>query len=112
MYAGQIVEEGTVADIIDTPRHPYTVALLDALPQPGRQGPQGPLRSIPGSPPSLIDVPGGCRFAARCPLAVDECTTWDTELLQTGQPGHAARCWRHDQVGRDTAGNGNGKVTE
>jgi oligopeptide/dipeptide ABC transporter ATP-binding protein len=86
MYAGQIVEEGTVADIIDTPRHPYTVALLDALPQPGRQDPQGPLRSIPGAPPSLIDVPGGCRFAARCPLAVDECKTWDTELLQTGQP--------------------------
>ncbi len=112
MYAGQIVEEGTVADIIDTPRHPYTTALLDALPQPGRQDPQGPLRSIPGSPPSLIDVPGGCRFAARCPLAVDECRTWDTELLQTGQPGHAARCWRHDQVGRDPARNGNGKVTE
>jgi len=107
MYAGQIVEEGTVADIITAPRHPYTRALLDALPQPSHQdadhqdaGPRGPLRSIPGSPPSLIDVPGGCRFAPRCPLAVSECLTWDTELLKTGEQDHLARCWRHQEVGR------------
>jgi oligopeptide/dipeptide ABC transporter ATP-binding protein len=113
MYAGQIVEEGTVADIITSPRHPYTQALLDALPQPsqptgaepgdGEPVQAGPLRSIPGSPPSLIDVPGGCRFAPRCPLAVDKCLTWDTELLKTGEPDHAARCWRHEEVGRPQA---------
>jgi oligopeptide/dipeptide ABC transporter ATP-binding protein len=118
MYAGQVVEEGVAADIITRPRHPYTRALLDALPQPddpaqvpGQDTPEAaryspepvayqPLRSIPGSPPSLIDVPGGCRFAPRCPLVTEKCLTWDTELLATGEPEHTARCWRHDEVGR------------
>src|SRR5580692_10129198 len=70
MYAGQVVEEGTVADIIAAPRHPYTRALLDALPQAGQQG---QLRSIRGSPPSLIDVPDGCRFVPRCGYVTDDC---------------------------------------
>jgi peptide/nickel transport system ATP-binding protein/oligopeptide transport system ATP-binding protein len=103
MYAGQIVEEGTVTEILTAPRHPYTQALLDALPQPGQQDPQGQLRSIPGSPPSLIDVAEGCRFAPRCPLAVDRCRTWETELLKTGEADHSARCWRHQEVGRPQA---------
>ncbi len=103
MYGGQVVEEGETETIIAAPRHPYTRALLAALPQAGERG---QLRSIPGSPPSLIEVPGGCRFAARCPLATGECDTWDTELLavepgSTGEgPGHKVRCWRHEEVGR------------
>jgi oligopeptide/dipeptide ABC transporter ATP-binding protein len=97
MYAGQVVEEGDAATIITEPRHPYTQALLDALPQAGRRG---QLRSIPGAPPSLIDVPAGCRFAARCPLVTDECRSWETELLESGGPGHRARCWRHNEVGK------------
>jgi oligopeptide/dipeptide ABC transporter ATP-binding protein len=97
MYAGQVVEEGPAADIITAPRHPYTRALLDAVPQGERRG---LLRSISGSPPSLIDVPGGCRFAPRCRLAVGECLTWETELLQTGGHGRLARCLRHDEVER------------
>jgi oligopeptide/dipeptide ABC transporter ATP-binding protein len=97
MYAGQVVEEGDAATIITDPRHPYTRALLGALPQAGQQG---DLLSIPGSPPSLINVPGGCRFAARCELATEKCLTWDTELLDTGGPDHRARCWRHDEAGR------------
>jgi peptide/nickel transport system ATP-binding protein/oligopeptide transport system ATP-binding protein len=97
MYAGQVVEEGPAADIITAPRHPYTRALLDAVPQGERRG---QLRSITGSPPSLIDVPGGCRFAPRCRLAVGECLTWETELIQTGGPGRLARCLRHDEVER------------
>jgi oligopeptide/dipeptide ABC transporter ATP-binding protein len=96
MYAGQIVEQGETATIITSPRHPYTRALLDALPQAGRRQ----LRSIPGSPPSLIDVPDGCRFAPRCPLVTPDCLSWETELAQTAEPGHAARCWRHEEVGR------------
>jgi oligopeptide/dipeptide ABC transporter ATP-binding protein len=97
MYAGQVVEEGDAATITTDPRHPYTRALLGALPQAGQQG---ELQSIPGSPPSLIDVPGGCRFAARCELATEKCLTWDTELLDTGGHDHRARCWRHDEAGR------------
>ena len=97
MYAGQVVEEGPAAEVITTPRHPYTRALLDAVPQ-GEQ--RGQLRSITGSPPSLIDVPVGCRFAPRCRLAVDECRTWETELIEISGPGRLARCLRHDEVER------------
>ncbi|MEP7024750.1 MAG: ABC transporter ATP-binding protein [Actinomycetota bacterium] len=97
MYAGQVVEEGDAATIITDPRHPYTRALLGALPQAGHVG---ELRSIPGSPPSLIDPPAGCRFAPRCELVTDKCLTWETELLDTGGHGHRARCWRHDEAGR------------
>jgi peptide/nickel transport system ATP-binding protein/oligopeptide transport system ATP-binding protein len=100
MYAGQVVEEGAVADIITAPRHPYTQALLEALPQGGQRG---VLRSIGGAPPSLIDVQDGCRFAPRCRLAVDECRSWDTELIDAGERDHAARCWRQDQLGRSEA---------
>jgi peptide/nickel transport system ATP-binding protein len=97
MYGGQVVEEGDTATIITAPSHPYTRALLEALPQADHRG---PLRSIPGAPPSLIDTPPGCRFAPRCPLALTECTTWDTELVEAGAAGHRARCWRHNEVGK------------
>src|SRR5215475_8859071 len=97
MYAGQVVEEGPAADIITAPRHPYTRALLDAVPQAGHQG---ELPSIPGHPPSLIDPPAGCRFAPRCPLVTEKCLTWETELLSTDGDGHLARCWRHEEVAR------------
>jgi oligopeptide/dipeptide ABC transporter ATP-binding protein len=97
MYAGQVVEEGPAAGIITAPRHPYTRALLDAVPRGERRR---LLRSISGSPPSLIDVPGGCRFAPRCRLAVEECLTWETELIQTSGQGRLARCLRHDEVER------------
>jgi oligopeptide/dipeptide ABC transporter ATP-binding protein len=96
MYGGQVVEEGDTATIITAPAHPYTRALLDALPHAGQQG---KLASIPGAPPSLIDVPPGCRFAPRCPLVEQECLSWPTELLDAGEPGHRARCWRHAEVG-------------
>jgi peptide/nickel transport system ATP-binding protein/oligopeptide transport system ATP-binding protein len=99
MYAGQVVEEGPAAQIITRPKHPYTQALLDAVPQ-GDQ--RGLLRSIPGTPPSLIDVPPGCRFAPRCRHAVQECLSWQTELMETSGPGQLARCWRHHEVGRTT----------
>src|SRR6266496_3719866 len=102
-----ITEECDAATIITAPRHPYTQALLDALPQAGQRG---QLRSIPGAPPSLIDVPGGCRFAARCPLVTDECLTWETELLDTSGPGHRSRCLRHDEVGKAGAWQASGSA--
>jgi oligopeptide/dipeptide ABC transporter ATP-binding protein len=107
MYGGQIVEEGDTATTITSPSHPYTKALLEALPQRDHRG---PLHSIPGAPPSLIDVPAGCRFVPRCPLAMDECTGWATELVETGDPGHRARCWRHQEVGRATVWQASGSA--
>jgi peptide/nickel transport system ATP-binding protein len=95
MYGGQVVEEGDTETIIAQPSHPYTRALLDALPQGGERG---QLRSIPGAPPSLIDTPPGCRFAPRCPLVTDECLTWFTELLDATEAGHRVRCLRHEEA--------------
>jgi len=95
MYAGQVVEEGTAADVISVSRHPYTHALLEALPQAEQRG---QLRNISGSPPSLINVPGGCRFAPRCQFATPECLNWETTLVAAGERDHAARCWRHQEI--------------
>ncbi len=67
MYAGRIVEEGRMEEVLDTPRHPYTQALTESL--SGRS-----LRPIPGNPPSLADLPTGCCFHPRCPLATQRCT--------------------------------------
>jgi dipeptide transport system ATP-binding protein len=83
-YAGQKVEEGRVADVFSAPRHPYTAALLEALPERARKG--EPLRSIPGTVPGQFDRPKGCLFAPRCGFA--------TELCQSTPPSYSdgARC--------------------
>ena len=95
MYAGQIVELADTETLLTRPRHPYTVGLLRSLPR--TDNPSRYLTPIPGSPPSLIDPPRGCRFYERCPLHTEDCRTWTTELLPVGA-GHMARCWRHEQV--------------
>jgi peptide/nickel transport system ATP-binding protein/oligopeptide transport system ATP-binding protein len=97
MYAGQIVESATARDLIRQPRHPYTVGLLNSLPSVASGGRY--LQPIPGAPPSLMNLPAGCRFYERCPLHTDQCRTWATELLDVA-PGHSARCWRHELVER------------
>src|SRR3954451_1680443 len=71
MYAGVIVEAGPINDVMSNPRHPYTQALLDA--DSGHAEPLSRLRTIPGQPPPLSDLPPGCPFAPRCPLAEDRC---------------------------------------
>jgi peptide/nickel transport system ATP-binding protein/oligopeptide transport system ATP-binding protein len=91
MYAGQVVETGSVYDIFDEPAHPYTRGLLASLPSvdnPGRR-----LDSIPGTVPNPIDWPEGCRFRARCSLAVEGCEQ-PQALVELGSAGRAARCWR------------------
>ena len=90
MYAGQIVESGTVEDIFGRPAHPYTRGLLASLPSVGTPGRR--LASIPGTVPSPLHLPEGCRFRARCAEAGDGCERAQ-ELLALG-PGRAARCWR------------------
>ena len=92
MYAGQIVEQATTLDLFDRPEHPYTEALLGALPQLEGEGiREGRLTAIPGRPPDLIDPPAACRFAPRCPYAGgDSCTEQMPELREI-RPGHWVR---------------------
>ncbi len=92
MYAGQIVEQAGVLDLFDSPEHPYTEALLGALPQlEGTAIREGRLTAIPGRPPDLVDPPEGCRFAARCPYeGQDSCATRAQELREIRQ-GHLVR---------------------
>ncbi len=98
MYAGQIVEIGPVRDVFYTPKHPYTVGLLQAVP-PIVGDEFTPLVSIPGSPPDLLDIPAGCAFHPRCPYATEECKASVPPLMPVG-PDHYAACFHHDQVDR------------
>ena len=79
MYAGRKVEEARVAELFARPLHPYTEGLMDAIPHTDRElhYTNMPLREIPGTVPTLIDVPPGCRFADRCPKAFDMCCRED-----------------------------------
>jgi oligopeptide/dipeptide ABC transporter ATP-binding protein len=92
MYAGQIVEHASTLDLFDNPEHPYTEALLGALPQLEGEGiRQGRLTAIPGRPPDLIDPPAACRFGPRCPYAGgDSCTEQMPELREL-RKGHWVR---------------------
>jgi len=91
MYAGQIVETGTVQEIFGDPRHPYTRGLLDSLPRVDDPGHR--LKPIPGTVPPPTHWPDGCRFRDRCPLAAPPCAA-PQALLDLGPEGRAARCWR------------------
>ena len=93
MYAGQVVEQAGVLELFDNPEHPYTEALLGALPNlEGEGGREARLASIPGRPPDLLDPPPACRFAPRCPHANlgDYCTVEPPELREL-RPGHWVR---------------------
>ena len=91
MYAGFIVEEALVDDLYEKPRHPYTQALLAALPRVDRRRDHR-LNSIPGAPPNLLVEPQGCPFAARCNLVFDRCRIEMPPLIEVG-PNHQAACW-------------------
>lgn len=95
MYAGQIVEYTDVITLFDKPLHPYTEGLLAAIPVLGDV--QETLAVIPGSVPNLIDLPPGCKFAARCPYAKELCTEMETRLVEI-EPGHSVRCFMRDPV--------------
>jgi oligopeptide/dipeptide ABC transporter ATP-binding protein len=81
MYAGRLVEVAPVADLITHPHHPYTQALIGSLPSLDARG---TLVGIPGLAPLLRDLPTGCVFNPRCPLATDRCRTEKPELRGVG----------------------------
>ncbi|MBS1251995.1 MAG: Oligopeptide transport ATP-binding protein OppD [Anaerolineales bacterium] len=96
MYAGNVVEYGTTEEVLTNPAHPYTRGLLRALPNLARQG---PLYTIRGSVPDLVDPPAGCRFHPRCEYAMSECAVERPDLLTVKQ-GHFAACVLYEE-GRD-----------
>lgn len=92
MYAGQVVEQGTVEQIFENPMHPYTRGLMRCIPVPGRMRPGEPLGSIPGMVPSLIGQFTGCRFADRCHLVKDACRKGDVALRDAKGKTQGYRC--------------------
>jgi peptide/nickel transport system ATP-binding protein len=88
MYAGRIVEQGSVDEVLDKPLHPYTHGLIGSVPSRNRRG--TPLAQIPGMTPALIDLPPGCAFRARCPRAGQKCM--DEPLLES-RGSRLVRCF-------------------
>jgi peptide/nickel transport system permease protein len=91
MYGGRVVESGPVAEVLETPRHPYTQRLLACVPELGRRDRR--MAPIPGLPPSTDALPPGCAFAPRCDRAERRCSAGDIALEPVG-PDHLARCVR------------------
>ena len=89
MYAGKIVEQGSVRNLFDAPKHPYTRALLGSI---AKLGSKEPLFAIPGQPPNLADLPSGCAFHPRCPDAMPRCAIQEPAETRFG-PDWTARCW-------------------
>jgi oligopeptide/dipeptide ABC transporter ATP-binding protein len=102
MYAGKIVEYATVGDLFVQPMHPCTHGLLRALPRLTGEGTKQPLPVIPGSVPSPLDYPQGCRFRPRCPLAQEICES--EPPLREITPAHYSACHFAEQVGSFKAG--------
>ncbi len=96
MYAGEMVELGTVDHIFYRPLHPYTLGLLQSIPRLSNPY-QDELKSIPGEPPNMIKPPSGCKFHPRCFFATDKCKHEAPPSVEY-EPGHFAACWHTDQV--------------
>ena len=90
MYAGKIVEAGSVRELFDAPQHPYTKALLGSMP---KLGSKEPLFAIPGQPPDLATLPSGCAFHPRCSEALSGCVSAEPDDVRIAA-GWTARCWR------------------
>jgi oligopeptide/dipeptide ABC transporter ATP-binding protein len=100
MYAGHVVEQGSVREIFEAPRHPYTEGLLQAIPRLRRRTER--LAVIPGAVPAATAWPVGCRFHPRCPYMWERCLG-DPPLLDAG-PGRLARCWLEEEPERRVSG--------
>ncbi len=93
MYAGRIVERGSVDDVFYRPAHPYTLGLQQSMPRRDERG-RARLEPIEGSPPDLFSPPPGCAYYDRCPSAMRACAANDPPAWEVA-PGHTARCWLH-----------------
>ena len=92
MYAGRAAEKAPKRDIFYSPHHPYTKGLLESIPSSSAAGSR--LRPIPGAPPSLINLPSGCKFHPRCGYVLDRCLTEEPGLRPISQDGyHSSACW-------------------
>ena len=101
MYGGRVVEEGAVADLFQTPKHPYTIGLLGSIPRVDHvaleRGRSKRIEAIPGNVPNPMDLPPGCAFAPRCRMAVDACRQEVPPLARLAD-GHATRCLRWSEL--------------
>jgi len=95
MYAGRLAEKAKTETIIGDPLHPYTQALIASLPDVGVRHDTTTLVGIPGRPPSLTNMPTGCRFRERCPFAFAKCV--ETPPFVEVKPGHQVACWKVSQ---------------
>lgn len=97
MYAGRVVEEAPVVELFQAPKHPYTTALIGSTPVLGETDKE--LVTIPGSVPNLVDLPPGCKFAARCLPRIEhqltKCTEEEPQLKMVA-PNHTVRCWLYE----------------
>ena len=96
MYVGQLVEMAPASSLFARPRHPYTAALMKAVPVPDPRVPSGDV-ALQGEVPNPASPPSGCYFHPRCPFVVEVCRT-ETPELRVVAPGHLARCHRADEL--------------
>jgi peptide/nickel transport system ATP-binding protein len=92
MYAGKLAEKAPTDVMMEAPLHPYTRLLISSLPEIGVRFDEQRLTGIPGSPPSLLNPPAGCRFRDRCPLAFEKCIE-EPPFVELA-PGHSVACWK------------------
>jgi peptide/nickel transport system ATP-binding protein len=98
MYAGRIVEQGSVNAVYYQPRHPYGVGLQGSIPSVAKPGER--LTPIKGAPPSLVNLPPGCPFSPRCPLAQADCLREEPPLLETDHVDQRSACWHWEDLTR------------
>jgi oligopeptide/dipeptide ABC transporter ATP-binding protein len=103
MYAGRVVERGSKRDVFYDPQMPYTWGLLGSIPRLDRPRPER-LHTIEGAPPSLINLPQGCKFRPRCPHAFEKCMEEPSLENRVEIPGHLDRCWLDVEFKREHRG--------
>jgi oligopeptide transport system ATP-binding protein len=102
MYAGKVIETGTVDDIFYNPQHPYTKGLLRSVPRLDLNRDE-PLTPIFGTPPDLLKPPAGCGFAARCDNAMRVCQQYDPEITDISAT-HRSACWLQHPLAKERVG--------